>query len=252
MSVLASEHTLSVPEFEEVRVGRGRRSGVTMVVAVHRTVQGRALGGCRIWSYPSTADAVRDAERLASSMTLKAAVAGLRLGGGKAVIALEDAAPLVGLRRERVLHDFAELVDSFGGRYITAQDVGATLQDMVYLSRFTRYVTGRPVAHGGAGDPSPYTAHGVEVAIRASVHGSLAGRRVVIIGLGHVGSELAMRLHHAGARLVLSDSDERKRKLAKHLLGASWVSPEEALEVEADVLAPCALGGTSTAPPSSG
>ncbi len=243
MSVLASEHTLSVPEFEEIRMGRGRRSGTTMVVAVHRTVHGRALGGCRMWTYAAPLDAVRDAERLASAMTLKAALARLPLGGGKAVIALEPGSPPAGLDREDVLHDFAELVDSFGGRYITAQDVGTTIQDMVYLSRFTRHFTGRPVAHGGAGDPSPYTAHGVEVAIRASVRGSLAGRRIVIVGLGHVGSELAMRLAHAGARLVLADTDQRKRKLARHLPGATWTSPEEALGVEADVLAPCALGG---------
>ncbi len=243
MSVLASEHTLSVPEFEEVRVGQGRRSGLTMVVAVHHTVEGRALGGCRMWTYAGSDDAVRDAERLAGAMTLKAAIAGLRLGGAKAVIALRMGSPPVGRDRENMLHDFAELVESFGGRYVTAQDVGTQVQDMVYLTRFTRHVTGRPVAHGGAGDPSAYTAHGVEVAIRASLRGSVAGRRVVIIGLGHVGSELAMRLHHAGARLVLTDTNDRKRGLARYMVGASWVAPDEALGVEADVLAPCALGG---------
>jgi leucine dehydrogenase len=226
---------------EEVRVRRGPRSGLTMAVAIHRTVDGRSLGGCRMWGYPDADDAVRDVERLARSMTFKAAAAGLVIGGGKGVIALAPGEYLGSSRRRAALHDFAELVDSFGGRYVTAQDVGISLDDIVYMSRFTEHVTGRP---GLAGDPSPYTAHGVEVAIRASLGAEpLEGAHVVVIGLGHVGGELARRLATAGARLTVCDVDPSRRALAAEL-GASWVEPDAALDVEADVLAPCALGGT--------
>ncbi len=190
MSVTASRTSGSSPGFEEVRVRRGERSGAAMAIAVHRTVGGRALGGCRMWSYASTTDAVRDAERLARSMSYKAAAAGLPLGGAKAVIALPDGAPAAGRRREQMLRDFAELVESFRGRYITAQDAGTSLEDMVYLSRFTDHVAGHPIADGGSGDPSPYTAHGVEVGIRASAGRPLAGIHVVVIGIGHVGGSL--------------------------------------------------------------
>jgi leucine dehydrogenase len=235
MMVLAEIDTTA--QHEEVRVVRGPRSGVTMAVAVHRTVDGRSLGGCRIWRYAGDDEAVADVERLARSMTFKAAAAGLALGGGKGVIALpEDGLP--GDRRRDALHDFAELVDSFGGRYVTAQDVGASLADIDYVARFTPYVAGRPDL---AGDPSPYTAEGVETAIRAST-GDIGGKRIVVIGLGHVGSKLARRLSEARARLVLSDVDKSHRPLALEL-GAEWVDPADALDVEADVLAPCALGG---------
>jgi leucine dehydrogenase len=223
-------------EFEDVRVVEGERSGLTMAVAVHRTIGGRSLGGCRMWRYASDDQAVADVERLARAMTFKAAAAGLRIGGGKGVIALPEELP--GDRRRDALRDFAELVDSFGGRYVTAQDVGASLDDMQYVARFTDYVVGR---RGQAGDPSPHTAQGVETAIRASA-GDLAGKRIVLIGLGRVGAKLAHRLARAGARLVVCDVDPSHRTLAAELR-AEWVDPDDALDVEADVLAPCALGG---------
>ncbi len=243
MSIVASNQASSYSGYEEVRARRGRRSSLMMAIAVHRTVAGRSLGGCRIWSYRTADEVVAEAEQLARSMTFKAAVGGLPLGGAKAVIATRPGKPLGGERREQALRDFAELVETFEGRYITAQDVGASLPDMTFLSRFTSHVAGHPIAQGGSGDPSPYTAHGVEVGIRASVRGSLARHHVVIIGLGHVGSELARRLRAAGARVTVTDLDQRRRALAEDL-GAAWVRPEEALAVQADVLAPCALGGT--------
>jgi leucine dehydrogenase len=230
-------------DYEDVRVQRGRRSGLTVAVAVHRTVGGRALGGCRMKPYATPDDAVSDAARLARAMTFKAAVSGLQLGGGKGVIALEPGEPLDPRRRLMALRDFADLVESFGGRYISAQDVGISEQDVTYMSRFTDHVAGRPVAEGGSGDPSPYTAHGVEVAIRASLGTRpLSSSHVVVVGLGHVGGALARRLREAGATLTVSDVDPAKRVLAERLW-ASWVSPEEALTTEADLLAPCALGG---------
>jgi leucine dehydrogenase len=232
-AILESEH-------REVHVQRGTRSGLAIAVAIHRLVDRRSLGGCRVRPYLTTDHAVRDVERLARSMTFKAAAAGLRVGGGKGVIALPPDGPVDPDRRRAALHDFAELVDSLGGRYVTAQDVGTTADDIVFMAQFTSHVTGRP---GLAGDPSPYTAYGVEVAIRASLRGaSLAGRHVIVIGVGNVGGELARRLARAGARLTVSDVDESRRALADEL-GADWVEPSAALDVEADVLAPCALGG---------
>lgn len=239
MTALAFDR-VATPEYEEVRVCKGPRSGLTMVVAIQRTVDGRSLGGCRMWQYPTAAAAIRDAERLARSMTFKAAIAGLPLGGAKSVIALPKGEQLTGSRRLDALRDFADLVESLDGRYITAEDVGSSVDDMAYLARFTEHVGGLPLADGGCGDPSPYTAHGVEVGIRASVGGSVSGLHAVVIGLGHVGLALARRLQDAGARLTVSDIDERKRTL---LPAASWVSPKRALAVEADVLVPCALGG---------
>lgn len=234
---------LQLPGYEEVRAVRGERSGLTMVVAVHRTVGGQSLGGCRIWSYPNDAAAVSDAKRLARSMTFKAAVAGLPLGGGKAVIAIKPHMRLTKRRREDVLRDFADLVESFEGRYVTAQDVGTTSEDIAFLAGLTEHLAGRPIAEGGAGDPSPYTARGVEVAIRASLRAvDLEARHIVVVGLGHVGGALAERLAQAGTRLTITDVDGSKQALARRL-GAAWVDPSEALSVRADLLAPCALGG---------
>jgi leucine dehydrogenase len=240
--MLTSRRLASHSACEEVRARPGKRSGLMMAVAVHRTVDGRSLGGCRIWGYRTAEDVVREAERLARSMTLKAAVAGLPLGGAKAVIGTVPGETLGGERRADALRDFAELVEAFEGRYITAQDAGTSLRDMTFLTSLTAHVAGHPVAEGGCGDPSPYTAHGVEVGIGASVRGPLARRHVVIIGLGHVGSELARRLRAAGARVTASDVDVRRRAIAEGL-GANWVPLQDALAVEADVLAPCALGG---------
>jgi leucine dehydrogenase len=230
------------PDYEDVRVRRGRRSGLTMTIAVHRTVAGRSLGGCRMQRYASPDDAVRDAERLARAMTLKAAVSKLSLGGAKGVIALAPGVALDEQSRRQALRDFAELVESFDGRYTTAQDAGTSADDIAYVGAFTRHVGGRSIADGGCGDPSSYTAHGVEVAVRASLGGSVVGRHVVVVGLGHVGGELARGLARAGAKLTVSDVDPGKQALAERL-SASWVSPEDAYRVRADVLAPCALGG---------
>ena len=198
-----------------------------------------------MWSYDDSRSALRDALRLSRAMTFKAAVADLPLGGGKGVIM----APLSfsADRRHAVLLDFADAVQSLGGRYITAEDVGTSSRDMNVIAEGTKYVAGLPRSRGGSGDPSPFTALGVESAIRACcelVFGtdSLKGRTICVIGLGHVGSRVAKRCARAGAGLVLADVDEAKRGLAVQL-GARWLTPARALEAEVDVLAPCALGG---------
>jgi leucine dehydrogenase len=201
-----------------------------------------------MWVYDDSRAAVRDGLRLSRAMTFKAACADLPLGGGKGVIMLGPAdVPLPADRRRAVLRDFGDAVDLVGGRYLTAEDVGTSMQDMAVIAESTRHVTGLPVEQGGSGDPSPWTALGVESALRVAcerVFGSdsLDGRTVSVVGLGHVGGDLARRLAEGGARLVVSDVDERKRALAEEL-GATWADPRAALTAEVDVLAPCALGG---------
>ncbi len=241
MSLTAFEH-------EELVVRSGKRSGATMAVAVHSTALGPALGGLRLWHYGRDEDGIADVLRLASGMTMKAAAAGLDLGGGKGVICSPAPAAMLSLDlRREILLDFGDLVESLGGRYITAEDVGIDADDMGVVAERTNHVTGLPQAGGGAGDPSPFTAIGVEAAMRACIEArfgtrELLGMGVVVIGLGHVGSRLAMRMRAAGARLVVSDTDPQKRQLAERL-GARWVDPAVATRVECDVLAPCALGG---------
>jgi leucine dehydrogenase len=235
-------------EHEELLVRRGRRSGLYCIVAVHSTARGPALGGCRMNVYDDARAAVRDALRLSRAMTFKAACAGLPLGGGKGVIMLGPAdGPLPEDRRRAVLRDFGDAVDILAGRYLTAEDVGTSMEAMTVIAESTRSVTGLPLERGGSGDPSPWTALGVESALRvacARAFGSesLDGRSVSVVGLGHVGGDLARRLAEGGARLVVSDVDERKRALADEL-GATWATPAGALTAEVDVLAPCALGG---------
>jgi leucine dehydrogenase len=241
MTTLASERVLAT-DYEEVRACRGPRSGLQMAIAVHRTVDGRSLGGLRFKAYPAPDDALADVKRLARAMSFKAAVSRLAIGGAKGVIAGPLGSPPDPELRKLALHDFAELVESLEGRYITAQDAGTSIDDISYIGRFTEHIAGRPLSEGGSGDPSPYTARGVEVAIRTTIQSPLAGRHVAIVGLGNVGSELGRRLHAAGARLTVADVDEGKLALATPL-GAGCIAPEEAILAEADVLAPCALGG---------
>ncbi|MGZ4274725.1 MAG: Leu/Phe/Val dehydrogenase [Solirubrobacteraceae bacterium] len=226
---------------------RGPRSGLYTLIAIHSTQRGPSLGGCRMWSYGDARLAVRDVLRLSRAMTYKAAVADLPLGGGKGVIMAPTDAPLTTRRRRAALLDFGDLVESAQGRYITAEDVGTSSRDMAVIAEQTRHVAGLARGRGGSGDPSPFTALGVEAAIRATCQRafadrSLRGRSVCVLGLGHVGSRVAKRCARAGAGLIVADVDARKRALATEL-GASWSTPEDAWQAEVDVLVPCALGG---------
>jgi leucine dehydrogenase len=235
-------------DHEELVIRRGRRSGVYTIVAVHSTARGPSLGGCRMWRYASSADGARDALRLSRAMTFKAAAADLPLGGGKGVICAEPGGPPTGRHRREVLLDFADTVNALDGRYITAEDVGTSSRDMAVIDQGTEHVRGLSRSRGGSGDPSPYTALGVEAAIRACCDrrlgsGDLEGRSVAVIGVGRVGSRLARRLARAGARLTLADLDETKRTLADDLPNAEWTDASSALLAEVDVVAPCALGG---------
>lgn len=238
---------MSAAGFERVVVERGERSGLVMAVAVHSTVLGPALGGARLWHYADDREAVADAKRLARAMTLKAAAAGLDLGGGKGVIAAPPGPAPTGALRRSMLLDFGDLVESLDGSYVTAEDVGTGSADMAVIAERTRHVVGLESAHGGSGDPSPVTALGVLAAIRAcatEIHGTreLAGLRVCVVGLGHVGTHLARLLVDAGAELLVTDIDATQRPTAERL-GAAWVEPGQEIACECDLLAPCALGG---------
>jgi leucine dehydrogenase len=232
-------------DHEEVLVRRGTRSGLFTVVAVHSTVLGPALGGCRMWHYDDARAALRDALRLSRAMTFKSAVAGLPLGGGKGVIMLDGREPPPS--REAVLLDFADTVEALGGHYITAEDVGTSAKDMQVIAQATSHVTGLSRRRGGSGDPSPFTALGVRAAIGACCErvfgtASLKGRTICVSGLGHVGMRLARDLMRAGARVLATDIDPAKRAGAT-AAGARWIATGKALGAAVDVFAPCALGG---------
>jgi leucine dehydrogenase len=229
-------------------VRRGRRAGLYSIIAVHSTARGPSLGGCRMWGYGDTREAIRDALRLSRAMTFKSAVAGLPLGGGKGVIMLPPGAhALAPERRRDALLDFGDCVAQLGGRYVTAEDVGTSDGDMTVIAERTEHVAGLALERGGSGDPSPWTALGVETAIRVAAEriwgtDDLTGRSVAVVGLGHVGGRLARGLAAGGARLVVADLSPAKRELADEL-GAAWAEPDEALRADVDIVAPCALGG---------
>ncbi len=210
------------------------------IIAIHNTTLGPALGGTRFWSYDSDDAALIDALRLAKGMTYKAAVSGLNLGGGKSVIMGDPRTP----RREMIFRAHGRFVDSLKGRYITAEDVGTSVEDMDYVQMETRFVAG---VAGGSGDPSPVTAYGVYRGIKACAqerYGSdaLGGLTVAVQGLGHVGYYLCEYLHAEGAHLIVTDIDAERVKRVVAEFGAKPVGPDEIYGAAAQVFAPCALG----------
>jgi len=242
----------AIPDFthERVLTSMGARSDVVITVALHSSVLGPALGGCRMWTYPTWADGQADALRLSSAMTLKNAAAGLDAGGGKAVIALPMGTHIDADRRRAALLDLGDLVEALDGRYRTAEDVGTTEHDMLVVRERTEHVVGLPAENGGAGEPAGATALGVYSSIAPTLEeafGSddIAARSFVISGLGQVGGRLARMLAGHGATLFLTDIDGRKQQLADDL-GATWIAPGEALTTPADVLVPAGLGGILT------
>jgi leucine dehydrogenase len=230
-------------EYEEVVFFHDRASGLRAIVAIHSTALGPALGGTRFYPFPSEEDALRDVLRLARGMTYKAAVAGLDLGGGKAVIIGNPSRD----KSEELLRAYGRFIESLGGRYITAEDVGTSREDMDVLRRETRWVTGVSERLGGSGDPSPVTAWGVYQGLRACAEealqtSSLEGVRVVVQGVGKVGYHLAKHLHEAGAVVTVADVDVDAVARAAREFGADTVEPAKAHAVECDIFSPCALG----------
>lgn len=248
-------------DHDQVVLRRGERSGIPIIVAIHSTRLGPAIGGCRLWRYPDWRDGLADALRLAEGMTIKNAAAGLPCGGGKTVLAVPPDLPLDRTARAALLADAGDLVESLGGRYIVGPDVGTSPDDMVTIGERTRSVWCRPESHGGSGDSSPHTAAGVLAALDAALRHmygppgvayshaeqgeGVAGRRITLVGLGHVGTHLARSLAGAGAELTVTDVDPGRRVMATEL-GARWVDAGDALTTEADVLIPAALGGQLT------
>jgi leucine dehydrogenase len=243
-------------EHSSVQIHRGSRSGTTFVIAIHTTGDGVALGGCRILPCHSVEDALEDALRLSRSMTYKSAAVGLHHGGAKCVIAEPVDEPLRGSRRRDTLLDVGDAVEELHGHFFTGKDAGTTARDFEVMAERTHYLVGRPRSVGGSGDPSSITAYGVMEAIRASCeyafgNRGLRGRSIAILGLGKVGGDLARRAARLGAELVVADVNPAKRELADKL-GASWVDVADLPTVDADVLAPCALGGLLDVPTARG
>ncbi|MBX9796318.1 Glu/Leu/Phe/Val dehydrogenase dimerization domain-containing protein [Sphingomonas sp.] len=223
-------------------------SGLQAVIAVHSTALGPAGGGARFWHYADSDQAITDALRLSRGMSYKNAMAGLPMGGGKAVV-LADAGRT---KTEGLLKAFGRAIDSLGGRYVTAEDVGMSDQDMVVISGETRFVAGLPVASGQAGgNPGPYTALGIYLGVKAAARRALGaesmqGVHVAIQGVGSVGGGLAELLAADGARLTLADVDAGRAQQLATQLGAQVVSSDDILGVEADILSPNALGAILT------
>jgi leucine dehydrogenase len=243
---------LPLPQFthERVEVVTGSRSGLVITAALHSSVLGQALGGARLWTYAQWGDALGDALRLSAAMTLKNAAAGLDTGGGKSVICLPEGTVLDADRRRAAFLDLGDVVESFGGLYKTAEDVGTSAEDMLVIRERTEYVGGLPSSAGGEGDPSLATATGVYESIRATlerVTGSAdaAGRHITISGLGHVGGTLAQMLAKDGAVLSVTDVNSAKKELAASL-GATWVEPGTEHQLKADVFVPAGIGGVLT------
>ena len=229
---------------ELVEVVHDQASGLTAIIALHSTHLGPGAGGTRFWHYADPADAMRDALRLSRGMSYKNAMAGLPMGGGKAVIlASKD-------RRKtpEMLAAFGDAVNALGGRYVTAEDVGISEADMVEVSRHTKFVSGLPVGEGQAGgDPGPFTAMGIYHGIKAAVEhklgkSSLQGVRVALQGTGSVGGGVARLLAKDGAQLVVADVDEARAQALASEVGGEAVSPEQIMSVACDVFSPNALG----------
>jgi len=224
--------------------GSDPASGLETIIAIHSTVLGPALGGTRFYPYGSETEALEDVLRLSHGMSLKAAAAGLDLGGGKAVIVGNHRK----LKSERLWRAYGRVVDSLQGRYITAEDVGTDAQDMELIRRETRWVVGVPVEEGGSGDPSPATARGLLAATRATARflwgdEDLSGKRVSVLGVGKVGTDLVRRLHENGCKITVADVYPPSIERVRSEYGVDVVEPEELIDVESDVFAPCSLGG---------
>jgi leucine dehydrogenase len=230
---------LQIPDYE--RVASATDDGYRGFVAIHSTKLGPAVGGTRLWKYENDEAAIKDLLRLARGMTYKNALAGIPFGGGKSIVLR----PAGEIDREKIFRAHGRFVDTFGGRYITAEDVGTSPADMEFVRMETNHAAG---LLGKSGDPSPVTARGVFRAMQAAAKHrwgseSLAGKTIALQGCGNVGYNLASNLHKAGARLIVSDVDPSKVERVMKEFDAHAVPPQEIYSTEADIFAPCGLGG---------
>ncbi|PKM15348.1 MAG: leucine dehydrogenase [Gammaproteobacteria bacterium HGW-Gammaproteobacteria-2] len=237
--------TIDASGHEEVVFCHNKDAGLKAIIAIHNTVLGPALGGTRMWNYATEAEALNDVLRLSRGMTYKAAVSGLNLGGGKAVIWGDPNRD----KSEALFRAFGRFINSLNGRYITAEDVGIDVNDMEYVLKETEFVTGVHQVHGGSGDPSPFTAYGVLQGLMAALthkYGDeeVGKRSYAVQGVGHVGMEFVKLLHERGAKVFVTDINPALVQKAVDELGCEAVALEDIYDVDADVYSPCALGGT--------
>lgn len=229
--------------YEQLVFCHDKATGLRAIVAIHDTTLGPALGGCRMYPYATEDDAIVDVLRLARGMTYKAAASGLNLGGGKSVIIGDPHTD----KSEALFRSFGRYIETLGGRYIVAEDVGTSTEDANFIRVESSHVVGVDVTRGGSGDPSPFTALGVLQGMRACVEEmfgttSLEGRTVAVQGLGHVGYHLCRLLHEEGANLIVTDVETAAIERVVREFGAKAVEPDEILTISCDIFAPCALG----------
>ncbi|HLR40396.1 MAG TPA: Glu/Leu/Phe/Val dehydrogenase [Virgibacillus sp.] len=232
-------------DYEQLVFCQDKNSGLKAIIAIHDTTLGPALGGSRMWTYDTEAEAIEDALRLARGMTYKNAAAGLNLGGGKSVIIGDPKKD----KNPEMFRAFGRYIQSLNGRYITAEDVGTTVEDMDLIHMETDFVTGISAESGSSGDPSPITAYGVYMGMKAAAKeafgsDSLAGKTVAVQGVGNVAYNLCEHLHEEGASLIVTDINKEAVNRAVEAFGAKAVDPDAIYEVDCDIYAPCALGAT--------
>ncbi|WP_420996601.1 Glu/Leu/Phe/Val dehydrogenase dimerization domain-containing protein [Cupriavidus sp. 30B13] len=244
-------HAIQIPtDHEHVQVKPGRRTGLPVMIGIHSTTLGPAIGGLRIKHYDTPSEGLADCLRLSHAMTYKAAAIDNGTGGGKSVVPLPAGASVTRALKEAILLDVAEQIHDLQGAYMAGPDVGTGPEDMDFIFRRTPWAGGRSKAAGGAGGTTEGTFAGLESAIEAAAEvalgaSSVSGLRIAIVGLGGIGTLLARALKAKGASLLLADIDPAREALAREL-GATWCAPHDAMLAECDVLAPCALGGVVT------
>ena len=236
---------MSIMGHEQVVHCFDKETGLKAIIAIHDTTLGPALGGTRMWNYENSDHALLDVLRLSRGMSLKASISGLNLGGGKAVIIGDSK----NNKTPELMRKFGQYVDSLGGRYITAEDVGMSTKDMEYVRSTTKHVTGVPISMGGSGDPSPVTAYGVYMAIKASAKykwgsSSLTGKSILVQGIGHVGMHLVKYLKEENADVIINDIDKDKVNRISKEYKVKILSNQNFYDLDVDIYAPCALGST--------
>lgn len=236
---------MATMEHEQVLFCQDKATGLKAIIAVHNTTLGPSLGGTRMWHYETEAEALTDVLRLSRGMTYKSSLAGLNLGGGKAVIIGDSRTQ----KSEALMRRFGKFVNSLGGKYITAEDVGIGTRDMEWVNLETKHVAGLPEYLGGSGDPSPVTAYGVYMGMKAAANhrwgnDSLVGRKVAVQGVGSVGATLVEYLAKENAKVTITDIWEPGVQALVDEFGVEAVSPDRIYDVDMDIYAPCALGAT--------
>lgn len=238
---------LGVKGYEKVIVGKDTSAGLHAVIAVHNTVLGPGLGGIRMRPYRSEKEALEDALRLSKAMTYKAAISNLAIGGGKAVVMGNPEQP----KKKKMLLALGDMIESLGGQYLAAEDVGFYCEDLDVIAQKTKYLTGASPSMGGSGDCSPSTAKGIIVGIQAAVlekfqTTNLTGIRIAIQGIGKVGWPLLEFFHSQHSEIFVSDLSQAKCREAEKRFGVKVISPTQIHKIEAEVFSPCALGGCLT------